>query len=75
MSIPCSARGQTPTYAVLLTGPKGEKQWLVTAGLTGKVTKADDDREVEELFRTLAGDVPDAAAPAGAGGAAGDDAR
>ena len=65
---PLFGPGQTPTYAVLLAGPKGERQWLVTAGLTGKVTRADDDREVQDLFRTLPSDPP-------LDGAAGDDAR
>jgi type II secretion system protein H len=62
VSVPCSARGQTPSYAVLLVGPGAERQWLVVAGLTGRVSTATDEREVQDIFRTLAGEAqgPDA---------------
>ena len=52
----CSARGQTPSYAVLLSGPGGQQQWVVVAGLTGKAMTAGDEREVEAIFDALSGD-------------------
>jgi prepilin-type N-terminal cleavage/methylation domain-containing protein len=60
VSVPCSPRGQTPSYAVLLAGPGGQRQWLVVAGLTGQVSTVTDEREVEDIFRTLAGEAADA---------------
>jgi prepilin-type N-terminal cleavage/methylation domain-containing protein len=60
VSVPCSPRGQTPSYAVLLVGPGGQRQWVVVAGLTGQVSTVTDEREVEDIFRTLAGDATEA---------------
>ena len=73
-SVAVSSRGQTPSYAVLLSGNKGraggaDQHWLVVAGLTGRTIAVNDEREVEDLFRTLAGEPAADAAPAG------DDAR
>jgi prepilin-type N-terminal cleavage/methylation domain-containing protein len=59
VSVPCSPRGQTPSYAVLLVGPGAERQWLVVSGLTGRVSTATDEREVQDIFRTLAGEAQD----------------
>jgi type II secretory pathway pseudopilin PulG len=60
-SVAVSSRGQTPSYAVLLRGngskAGAERHWLVVAGLTGRTTAVNDDREVEDLFRTLAGEA------------------
>jgi prepilin-type N-terminal cleavage/methylation domain-containing protein len=52
--VPVSARGQTPSYALLLTErrqPKGH--WLVFAGLTGQMTEVRDATEAEQLFAAL----------------------
>ena len=53
--LPCSARGQTPSYAVLLAGAEGAQQWIVVAGLSGKAVTAGDAREVEAIFQSLSG--------------------
>jgi prepilin-type N-terminal cleavage/methylation domain-containing protein len=55
VTLPCSARGQTPSYAVLLAGPEGGQQWVVVAGLSGKAVTAGDAREVEAIFQSLSG--------------------
>jgi prepilin-type N-terminal cleavage/methylation domain-containing protein len=52
VEIPCSARGHTPTYALLLTG-QGRRQWLLFAGLTGQVRIIADERELQDTFRLL----------------------
>jgi hypothetical protein len=46
-----SARGYSPSYAVLLAGPGGRRQWVLFAGLTGEAGVANDDREVLETIR------------------------
>lgn len=50
MALACSAQGLTPTYAVLLEGPGGRKQWLLFAGLSGQAWEAKDEREIEGYF-------------------------
>ena len=55
VEIPCSPRGQTPSYAALLAGPEGRRQWVVVAGLSGKAVAVNDEREVETIFQSLAG--------------------
>ena len=49
----CSARGLMPTYAVLVEGPGGVKQWVLLAGLTGQEWKPKDEREVQDILRTI----------------------
>ena len=56
VSVPCSTGGQTPSYAVLLAGPGGQRQWLVVAGLSGNVLTVNDEREVEDIFAALSGE-------------------
>jgi hypothetical protein len=63
VSVALSRDGQTPSYAVCLTGAKGAEYWVVTAGLTGKTVRVRDEREAQDVFRAIAGE------------AAGDDAR
>jgi type II secretion system protein H len=63
VSIACSRSGQTPSYAICLTGAKDEEYWVITAGLTGKTLRARDEREARDIFAAIAGN------------AAGDDAR
>jgi prepilin-type N-terminal cleavage/methylation domain-containing protein len=55
VTLPCSPRGQTPSYAVLLAGPERGQQWIVVAGLSGKAVTAGDAREVEAIFESLSG--------------------
>lgn len=54
VSVPCSAQGCTPTYALLLCGPGELRRWIVFAGLTGQVSMADHDRDCENIFAMLA---------------------
>ncbi len=54
VSLPCSTRGQTPSYAVSISGPKGEVQWIIVAGLTGNVRPAQDATEVDDIFKAMA---------------------
>ena len=55
VTLPCSPRGQTPSYAVLLAGPEGGQRWIVVAGLSGKAVTAGDARDVEAIFQPLSG--------------------
>jgi prepilin-type N-terminal cleavage/methylation domain-containing protein len=52
-ALPCSPRGQTPSYAALLAGPGGQQHWVVVAGLSGKAVTVNDASEVEAIFRSL----------------------
>jgi hypothetical protein len=55
--VPVSRDGQSASYAVCLTNAKGEENWVVTAGLTGRTVKVRDEREAQDIFRALSGDV------------------
>jgi prepilin-type N-terminal cleavage/methylation domain-containing protein len=59
----CSAMGQTPSYAVRLTGRSGEC-WVAFAGLTGQALVVRDEREVQDILAPVAAatspDRPDA---------------
>ena len=57
MSLPFSARGQTPSYAVLLAGPAGER-WVAVAGLTGQAMVLSDERDVQDIL-SAASDADD----------------
>ncbi len=68
VDIPYSTAGRSPSYAVRIDfegdpsrrpheGPGG---WLVVAGLTGQVMVVSNEKEVDNLFRTLARGRPDA---------------
>src|SRR5689334_5072065 len=46
----CSARGYTPSYAVLVEAE--QQQWVVVAGLTGAIRMVADERSVEEILST-----------------------
>ena len=50
-----SRRGLSPTYAACIETQRGERTWLLAAGLTGKVTRFDDDAAVREVFAALGG--------------------
>lgn len=54
ISVPCSAQGCTPTYAVLFCGPGELRRWIVFAGLTGQASMVDHDRDCEDIFAMLA---------------------
>ena len=51
VSVPFSRHGQSPTYAVLLEST-ALRQWIVIAGMTGKAVLIQDERELEELFKS-----------------------
>lgn len=57
IAVPVSARGQTPSYAVLLAGPGGER-WVMFAGLTGQPSVINNEREIHDILAFAAG--PDA---------------
>jgi prepilin-type N-terminal cleavage/methylation domain-containing protein len=54
VALTCSTRGQMPSYAVSIAGPKGQVQWIIVAGLTGNVRPAQDATEVEDIFKAMA---------------------
>jgi prepilin-type N-terminal cleavage/methylation domain-containing protein len=51
--IPCSSQGRTPTYAVLLAGPRGQKKWWLATGLTGDIISPESQEELETTFTQL----------------------
>ncbi|HSW49056.1 MAG TPA: hypothetical protein VLH09_02725, partial [Bryobacteraceae bacterium] len=53
LAIACSDRGHTPSYAILLSGPRGERQWLLTVGLTGEQLELRDEQDVRETMALL----------------------
>jgi len=48
-----SRRGLSPSYAVCIETERGERAWLLAAGLTGEVTRVDDGAAVREVFAAL----------------------
>ena len=53
VSIPCSAQGLTPSYAVQLASSGNDRRWLFIAGLTGQATSMNDEQQVEQVLQTL----------------------
>ena len=47
--VPFSDRGQSPSYAVLLSAQAGER-WVAFAGLTGQAFVVSDERDVQEIL-------------------------
>lgn len=61
VDVRCSTGGRSVSYAVALVGPdEGRRQWIMVSGLTGQLTPADDEKEIENLVAMLVGDRPDA---------------
>jgi len=55
ISIPCSRRGFTPTYAIRLEAPGPVRRWILLAALGGReviINEADDHRITEILAYT-----------------------
>ena len=50
VSLTCSRRGLTPSYALLLTGPGGQSKWIVVAGLTGQHVEVDSEDAVKKIL-------------------------
>lgn len=59
VEIPFSPAGRSPTYAVALESEQ-TRTWLVVSGLTGQTSLEENDKNVENLFATLATGRPDA---------------
>lgn len=53
VTIACSARGQTASYAVLFSGPGGRRRWILFAGITGQPQVIDHDQDVQDIFAAL----------------------
>lgn len=51
--IPVSSLGISPTYAVKLSGPQGER-WVVVTGLAGETATYSDDEQIQAIFSTIA---------------------
>jgi prepilin-type N-terminal cleavage/methylation domain-containing protein len=56
ITVPFSDRGQSPSYAVLLSGPAGER-WVTLAGLTGQAMVLIDERDVQEILSAATSDI------------------
>jgi prepilin-type N-terminal cleavage/methylation domain-containing protein len=57
-SVRFSALGQSPTYAVLLDGPGGQRL-VAFAGLTGQSIVSSDERQVRDILSAAAGNAAD----------------
>ncbi len=55
VSIPYSPMGHTPTYAVHVAGRDGRQRWVLFAGITGQSILLDDEKNLADLFKILAG--------------------
>jgi prepilin-type N-terminal cleavage/methylation domain-containing protein len=53
-TIECSRLSLSPSYAIKLVGPGGFERWLVVAGLSGQVTSARDESDVEAILNLKA---------------------
>lgn len=56
IAVTCSARGQTPSYGILLAGPQEQRQWLLAIGLTGEIVEVEDEREIQQVFDAISED-------------------
>ena len=54
VTIACSRLSLSPSYAVKLVGPAGVQRWLVVAGLSGRVTAARDEADVDAILNLKA---------------------
>ena len=54
VTISCSRKGFTPTYAVLLKS-SGRSQWLVVAGLTGDMLLVADEKQARNILEAGGG--------------------
>jgi prepilin-type N-terminal cleavage/methylation domain-containing protein len=51
--VPFSDRGQSPSYAVLVSGPAGQR-WVAFAGLTGQAFAVSDERDAQDILSASA---------------------
>ncbi len=49
VTVPCSRRGLTPSYA-LAVDIDGRRQWLLFAGLTGEMIQVADETQAQEIL-------------------------
>jgi hypothetical protein len=52
VTLPVSGLAVSPTYAVKLVGPEGQR-WVVASGLSGEVRTLTDDAQVEAIFAAV----------------------
>jgi prepilin-type N-terminal cleavage/methylation domain-containing protein len=52
VTIPVSALGVSPTYAVKLSGPEGQR-WILMTGLGGESATYRDDTQIEAIFSKI----------------------
>lgn len=53
VSVRYGKQGQSPTYAVRISSGSGLHQWLLFAGLTGKVYWIENEEEIQSTIRLL----------------------
>ena len=54
VAITCTAKGIGPTYAVAIEHRRtSERKWFIVAGLTGQVTQAEDEEQVDAVLSAL----------------------
>jgi len=58
VSITCSRLGLTPSYALLLEGPAGQRKWLLAAGLSGRFVDPNSDDETRNILAATAAPKP-----------------
>jgi len=51
--IHCSAKGQTPSYGLLIEDADGNRHVQVVAGVTGQIVAVQEEWQVDELFAQL----------------------
>jgi prepilin-type N-terminal cleavage/methylation domain-containing protein len=54
ITIECSRMALSPSYALKLIGPDEVERWLVVAGLSGQVTTARDEPDVDAILNLSA---------------------
>ncbi len=45
--------GTSVTYGLELVGPRGQKTWLIVAGITGQITRLATQKEYEDAFQIV----------------------
>ena len=60
MSIAVTPQGQTPSYAVRVAVGDRQTRWLVFSGVTGQVSRLEEEGDVQKVFQWLGRNGPDA---------------
>ncbi len=45
--------GTSVTYGIELAGPRGQKTWLIVAGITGQITRLTTQKKYEDAFQIV----------------------